>query len=225
VSVEVEPEAPAPPKLREKAYDRFTRHLLAKELKPGQFVSQRELVGLTGMPLGAIRELIPRLEAEGLIRTVPQRGMQIAHLDLNLIRDAYQFRLFLEGPATRIFVQTASDATLRLLQDRHAEVLQRARAEGCSPELQALAQATDWAMHDQIIDALGNEIISNAHRVNSIKIRLIRDAATRIDTLIVPVMEEHLGIIERMLARDGAGAEEAMAAHIHRARNRALGMG
>jgi DNA-binding GntR family transcriptional regulator len=223
--VTVEPDDPSQRKLREKAYDRFTRHLLARELTPGQFVSQRELVALTGMPLGAIRELIPRLEAEGLIRTVPQRGMQIAHLDLNLIRDAYQFRLFLEGPATRIFVNIASDAALDRLQAAHQLVLDRARAEGPIPDVQALAQATDWGMHDQIIDSLGNGIISKAYRVNSIKIRLIRDAATRIETLVVPVMEEHLRIIERMRARDEAGAEEAMAAHILRARNRALGMG
>ena len=56
----------------------FTRKLLASAIRPGQFISQRELVELTGMPLGAIRELIPRLEAEGLIKTVPQRGMQVA---------------------------------------------------------------------------------------------------------------------------------------------------
>jgi DNA-binding GntR family transcriptional regulator len=212
-------------KLREQAYDRFTRQLLTRELRPGQFVSQRELVALTGMKLGAIRELIPRLEAEGLIRTVPQRGMQIAHLDLHLIRDAYQFRLFLEGPATRLFVETASDELLKALHARHLLVIERARAEGHSRELEALAQATDWGMHDQIIDALGNEIISKAYRVNSIKIRLIRDAATRIDALVVPVMEEHLRIVERMLARDAAGAEAAMAAHIQHARNRALGLG
>ncbi|HEX2528126.1 MAG TPA: GntR family transcriptional regulator [Geminicoccus sp.] len=213
------------PKLREQAYDRFTHHLLGKDLKPGQFVSQRELVALTGMPLGAIRELIPRLEAEGLIRTVPQRGMQIAHLDLNLIRDTYQLRLFLERPATRSFVHTASDAALKTLHDRHASILQRAENGELSPALQAEAQATDWGMHDQIIDALGNEIISKTYRVNSIKIRLIRDAAVRINDLVVPVMREHLGIIERMLARDEAGSEEAMAAHIERARLRALNMG
>lgn len=218
-------ESRSTPKLREQAYDRFTHHLLGKDLKPGQFVSQRELVGITGMPLGAIRELIPRLEAEGLIRTVPQRGMQIAHLDLNLIRDAYQFRLFLERPATRSFVRTASDTALEALHARHERVLSRAENGDTSAALKAEAQATDWGMHDQIIDALGNEIISKTYRVNSIKIRLIRDAAVRIDELVVPVMREHLGIIERMLARDEAGAEEAIAAHIERARLRALNMG
>ena len=63
--------------LRERAYGAFTEHLLAQDIRPGQFVSQRELVALTGFPLGAIRELIPRLEAEGLIVTVPQRGLQV----------------------------------------------------------------------------------------------------------------------------------------------------
>ena len=62
------------PTLREKAYESFTRHLLARDVRPGQFVSQRRLVELTGLTLGAIRELIPRLEAEGLIKTVPRTG-------------------------------------------------------------------------------------------------------------------------------------------------------
>src|SRR5438309_7197528 len=96
-----------PQNLREKAYDSFTRHLLSREIRAGQFVSQRELVEITGLPLGAIRELIPRLEAEGLVRTVPQRGMQIAHVDLNLIKDAFQFRLFLECQAVAIFAVEA----------------------------------------------------------------------------------------------------------------------
>ena len=103
-----------PTTLREKAYASFTRHLLARDLRPGQFVSQRELVELTGLPLGAIREIVPRLEAEGLIKTVPQRGMQIAHIDINLIREAFQFRLFLEKEAVAlVHALNASDAETR----------------------------------------------------------------------------------------------------------------
>lgn len=80
--MEREIEQDPPLKLRERAYDAFTRHLLDRDLAPGQFVSQRELVDMPGLTLGAIRELIPRLESEGLIRTVPKRGMQIAQVDL-----------------------------------------------------------------------------------------------------------------------------------------------
>ena len=99
-------------KLRDRAYSSFTERLLSREIKAGQFVSQRELVEITGMPLGAIRELIPRLEAEGLITTVPQRGLQIAHVDLSLIRNAFQFRLFIEREATALFARNGSDEAI-----------------------------------------------------------------------------------------------------------------
>jgi DNA-binding GntR family transcriptional regulator len=213
-----------PLKLRERAYDAFTQHLLARDIRPGQFVSQRELVELTSLPLGAIRELIPRLEAEGLIRTVPQRGMQIAHIDMKLIRDAFQFRLFMEREAVAIFATSASEALLRELRHAHEDVLRRA-AEGITPALIAEAQAIDWGLHDTIIDALGNEIISNAYRVNSIKIRLIREERVRIlDTLLVSVMHEHLRILDAFDARDAAAAVRAVEEHIGSSRARAVGM-
>ena len=43
------------------------------------------------------------------ITTVPQRGMQVAHVDLNLIRNAYQFRLFLETQATAMHLAEAAE--------------------------------------------------------------------------------------------------------------------
>jgi DNA-binding GntR family transcriptional regulator len=216
-------EAREPPKLREKAYDSFTRHLLASAVRPGQFISQRELVELTGLPLGAIRELVPRLEAEGLIKTVPQRGMQIAHIDLNLIREAYQFRLFLEKEAMAIFVETAPADTIAAIRAQHEDILARAE-QGTTPALVVEAQNVDWGFHDTIIDALGNEIIAKAYRVNSIKIRLIRQELIRIDGLVAPVMKEHLTVIEAMETGDPAHAAAALARHIDNARSRALGL-
>ncbi|MFM7342656.1 MAG: GntR family transcriptional regulator, partial [Betaproteobacteria bacterium] len=68
---------PNPKTLRARAYESFAQQILHAQVRPGQFVSQRELMQLLDMPLGAVRELIPRLEAEGLLRTVPQRGLQI----------------------------------------------------------------------------------------------------------------------------------------------------
>lgn len=220
--MERDPDEREPLKLREKAYDAFTQHLLARDIKPGQFVSQRELVELTGLPLGAIRELIPRLEAEGLIRTVPQRGMQIAHVDVGLIRDAFQFRLFLETAAVALFVQTAPEPEMKRLRKAHEDILRRAE-KGIAKALIADAQAVDWDLHDTIIDSLGNQIVSNAYRVNSIKIRLIRQQSTRLDSgLVVPVMQEHLRIIAVLETRDPARASAAIVDHIANARARAL---
>lgn len=211
-------------RLRDHAYSSFTEKLLARDIAPGQFVSQRELVELTGMPLGAIREMIPRLEADGLIRTSPKRGLQVLTIDLDLIREAFQLRRIIEGEAFSEFCATAPDADLARIAEEHAAI-RDAAGQGVTAELLDRAQKMDWAFHDHVVDHLGNGIISDIHRVNAIKIRLIRNADTRmLPELVVSVMDEHMAIVEALLARDRAAAVAAIHAHIDSAKRRALGV-
>ncbi|AWI85923.1 GntR family transcriptional regulator (plasmid) [Alloyangia pacifica] len=208
--------------LRDQAYETFTEQLLSRQISMGQFVSQRELVKITGMPLGAIREMIPRLEADGLIRTVPNRGLQIVQVDVGLIRNAFQLRAVLEREAVRNFAAVATDDELQDLQRRHLDI-REAALQGVNPQLLAAAQQMDWDMHDRMIDALGNDIISAIYRTNSIKIRLIRNEDTRmLPELVVSVMDEHLALIDALIARDAASAEAALAAHLGSAKQRAV---
>jgi DNA-binding GntR family transcriptional regulator len=214
----------APAKLRDKAYHSFTERLLSRDIKPGQFVSQRELVEITGMPLGAIRELIPRLEAEGLITTVPQRGLQVAQVDLSLIRNAYQFRMFLELQATELYARNAPISQIEALADAHRLIIRRAEG-GERTTLIADAESTDRSLHEAIIDHLGNDIISKAFRVNWVKIKLIRRNKTRLYAdLVIPVFRDHMVVIEALLRRDGPAAVAAMSDHITMSRNRAVSL-
>jgi len=208
--------------LRDQAYETFTEQLLNREITSGQFVSQRELVKLTGMPLGAIREMIPRLEADGLIRTVPNRGLQIVQVDLALIRNAFHLRAVLEREAVANFVTSASDEALAELRRNHIEIREQA-LKGVTPELLARAQKLDWDMHDSMIDALDNALISSIYRVNSIKVRLIRNQDTRmLPELAVSVMDEHLALIDALIARDPVAARAALDAHLDSAKQRAV---
>ena len=216
---------PEPPRqLRWQAYDRFQQQLMAARIRPGQFVTQRELAALTGLPLGAIREVIPRLEAEGLLVTVPQRGLQIANVDVKLVRNAFQLRITLEKEATAQFAATASDAQLDALEAAHRDIVKRA-AKGLTRALLDAAQAVDWGLHDTIIDALGNEIISSIYRVNSLRIRLIRlERVTLNAESLQPARTEHLALLAALRTRDPVRAVAAMEAHLTHARNRALGL-
>ncbi len=211
-------------RLRDDAYSSFTEKLLARDIQPGQIVSQRELVELTGMPLGAIREMIPRLEADGLIRTVPKRGLQVLSIDLELIRNAFQLRRIIETEAFAVFCATATDDDIARIAAEHRKTQDRAKA-GVTPKLLDQAQRMDWAFHDHVVDAMDNRIISNIHRVNAIKIRLIRNADTRmLPELVVSVVGEHLAIIDALEARDVEAMTHAVHAHIDSAKRRALGV-
>ena len=201
---------PEPSSQRARAYQGFTQQILSGNIRPGQFVSQRELMTLLDMPLGAVREMIPRLEAGGLVKTVPQRGLQIAHVDLKLVRNAFQVRSLIEREAVRHFATNASVAELEAITASHQDILQRASADTPDPLLLDDAQAVDWGLHDRMVDALGNEIISEIYRVNSLRVRLI------------PAMQEHLRFIAALQQRDGNLAVQLLGAHLDSARNRVL---
>ncbi len=145
--------------LRHQAYEAFTRQLIDRRIAPGQFVTQKELAALTGFGLSAIREMIPRLEAEGLIRAIPQRGLQVAQLDVRLLRDAFALREVIELAALGHFVAAAPDA----LVEEQSAALERVRRQaeaGITDALLAEAQRVDWGLHDVMVDFLGNRLMS-----------------------------------------------------------------
>jgi len=219
----VNDETPVPPSLRALAYERFREQILAGHLRAGQFVSQRELVKLLDVPLGAVREMIPRLEAARLLVTVPKRGLQIAHIDLKLIRNAFQVRSMIEREAVLHFVRNASDAELEDAERQHRAVLERALSGKPDARLDQDALAVDWQLHDRMVDAMGNEILSEIYRANSLHVRMIRLDAQQVRRhRVVPAMEEHLKFIALLRARDEAGAVQAMQEHVEQSRQRVL---
>jgi DNA-binding GntR family transcriptional regulator len=215
----------AAPSLRVQAYESFQQQILQANIRPGQFISQRELMQLLGMPLGAVRELIPRLEAEGLLRTVPQRGLQIAHVDLKLINNAFQFRLVLEREAATRFCTSVSETDLAAIDAAHRRIVDRARSGAIDDTLLTDATTVDWGLHDLMVDALGNELISEAYRINSLRVRLIKLESSMLSPeALLPAMEEHLWFIEALRRRDPVEVARRLSHHIESAHRRVLGL-
>ncbi|MBT2332330.1 GntR family transcriptional regulator [Variovorax paradoxus] len=208
---------------RGRAYQGFRQQIIDARIRPGQFVSQRELMELLQMPLAAVRELVPRLEAAGLIKTVPKRGLQIASVDMKLIRNAWQVRAMVEREAVVNFARVASAETIERLIESHEAILERALKPRPDDALERDAQAVDWGLHDQMVDAIGNEILSEIYRVNSLHVRLIRyDADSMRPVQVVPAMREHLEFLHALAARDADAALAHMMSHIEQSKHRVL---
>lgn len=215
----------APISLRAQAYESFQQQIVNANIRPGQFISQRELMQLLGMPLGAVRELIPRLEAEGLLKTVPQRGLQVAHVDLKLINNAFQLRRLLEREAALRFVTAVSDRDLAAIEQAHLNIVKRARKAAIDDHLLKDATTVDWGLHDLMIDTLGNELISEVYRINSLRVRLIKlEGSTLSPDVLIPAMEEHLWFIDALKRRDAQAVVERLSHHIESAYRRVLGL-
>ena len=156
---------------------------------------------------------------------MPQRGLQIAHVDLKLINNAFQLRLLLEREAAARFCATVSDADLAAIEDAHCRIVQRARSGAIDDALLTDATTVDWGLHDLMIDALGNELISEVYRINSLRVRLIRLEGSALSAeALLPAMEEHLWFVAALKARDPAEVAARLTHHIESAHRRVLGL-
>ncbi|MFC7738652.1 GntR family transcriptional regulator [Roseomonas sp. GCM10028921] len=213
----------APATQRNLAYQGFRQQIIDARIRPGQFVSQRELMGLLGMSLAAVREMVPRLEAAGLIRAVPKRGLQVAPVDMKLIRNAWQVRTMIEREAMLHFARTATPTVVKEQIAAHEAILERALAPKSDTSLEKDAQAVDWGLHDMMVDAIGNEILSEIYRVNSLHVRLIRfDAEALRPMQVVPAMREHLAVLQSLAEGRPDEALDRMMAHIGSSKRRVI---
>lgn len=209
--------------VRQNAYDRFHDQLMSGHIRPGQMLSQRELVDMLNVSLGALRELLPKLEAEGLISVQPQRGILVTSIDLRMIRNAYQLRLALEREAVIAAVaNTENDEAVNEQIEIHENILERVDREW-TDDILTEAQSIDSGMHVFLIGETGNELIIQAYNINAIRVRLINIDRQRLTVNnIHSAFGDHLRILRAICNRDRGAAICAMEEHVGKARARAV---
>ncbi len=211
--------------LRGLAYERIEALLNAGKLQPSRFFTQRELVELTGSTLGAVREAVQRLEAEGLLVPVARKGLLVPSLDVSFVRDAYQVRKMIELAAVPAMISKLGDAIVADWTDWHQSAATEVSGnrKGDLLLLESL-QRRDWELHARFVAAMGNELMNNIYRVNAIKIRMAAQTHLRVtDANALRVISEHLKILESLRARDADATQTALARHIDNSLTLALG--
>ena len=134
-------------------------------------------------------------------------------------------RRLLEREAASRFVTTVSDRDLATIEQAHLDIVRRARSAAIDDDLLKDATAVDWGLHDLMIDTLGNELISEVYRINSLRVRLIKlEGSTLSPEVLIPAMEEHLWFIDALKRRDAQAVIERLNHHIESAHLRVLGL-
>ena len=208
--------------LRNEAYRSFKSAMFEGAISPGQLWSLRELCDALKVSMAPMRDAAGKLESEGLIQLIPKRGIRIASLDREFIKNAFQVRRMIEAQACREVVKLDEWTELPGIEEWTRSVVTRAR-EHVNADLLREAYEVDWKFHKSLIRALNNAHLTRIHEENADKIRLTRLNARYTRDRVIPAMREHLVIIRALLDRDGEGAAEALDTHVRISERRALG--
>lgn len=196
-------------------YDKFKSLLFSGTLKAGQFVTQKELINHLEMSLGPVRTALARLESDGFIQILPQRGIQIAEPSLALFRNIIQIRIALEKEAWTKFALNANDEILEEFERVHLEFIEIAENDKITSDVLRAATDYDRKMHDRVVSAMNNDLFLRLFQTNIERMILIRPDRGNIKaSTLLGTMNEHLAMIQGCIERDPSAVVKAIEAHL-----------
>ena len=210
------PSAPALPVLggqrssyRERVADALRAALIAGELLPGQVHSAPALAARFGVSATPVREAMLDLAKEGLVDTVPNKGFRVTAVSEKQLDEYTHIRSLIEIPTVVGLASTADPVSLEALRPAAREIVQAA----VSGDLIAYVEA-DTRFHLGLLALAGN-----AHLVEVVGDLRKRSRLYGLTPLVksgrlLASAEEHLELLDALVARDGEAVREVMTRHI-----------
>jgi len=199
--------------LRDDIYDRLRTDILACRLAPGDDMREQELAERYAVSRQPVREALLRLAREHLVTVQPRQGYRVNPISLAYARDVLRFRLALEPACVAEAIESASDATLKALDEFR-------RFAGDHEKFIAYNRA----FHSALAHASGNhrmavalcDLIGQADRLVRVSIANLRGHDPK------KLVAEHVALIEAMQKRDSRTAARIIRAHIAATEKRVL---
>lgn len=206
---------PTAPSLHEGLLDGLRALIDEGVLLPGARVPERELCERFTVSRTPLRECLKVLAAEGLVTLLPNRGARIATLGDDQLQHLFEVIAALEAEGGRLACQRITPGGAAEIQALH----RRMHAHFLRGELREYF-TLNQAIHEAILAAAGNPVLSTAHASLAQRITRARYLSNRIHPdRWQAAMDEHDAILQALLDRDGPRLGRLLAEHLHNKRD------
>jgi GntR family carbon starvation induced transcriptional regulator len=201
--------------LSERAATLVEHDILAGQLAPGARLGIVDLVQRYDIGATPLREGLSRLVSRGLIVGIGQRGFRVAEISREDLFDITVMRTAVEVEAVRLAMSHGDDAwEAGILSALHQ---MRRHIERTGNEFREGAEDFDRlhkGFHTALLAACGSRRMLNAHSDLYDQAYRYRRVMMRAIDSGKKFVREHQLLADRVLARDVAGAQTMLAAHL-----------
>jgi DNA-binding GntR family transcriptional regulator len=185
--------------------------ILSGELLPGQRLGIEDLARRWNVSTSPVRDAINRLEAAGLVRVAPRRGVYVSTLDQRTFKHVFDLRIALECLAIESATELIPDDEIRRTLELYREASGHFHATGDD----SLLVEHDSRVHDLIIEYCDNpKLVEIMQGLNDLIEWARNTVVQRQPNSYVQAFPEHLKILESLEARNPAAAEKALREHL-----------
>ena len=195
--------------LYEDVADRLREQIFSKELAPGSWLDEQNLAKQFGISRTPMREAIKVLASEGLITIKMRRGAYVTEVARKDLEQIFAILSLLEGEAAREAAAKASEEELNQLDYWHHR-LEKAAADRDIEQFFEI----NGKFHELIREIAGNRwmngVIEDLRKVLKLHRRDSLTSTGRLQSSLI----EHRAILNALLKRDQAAAENIMRKHM-----------
>ncbi len=186
------------------AYEYIRNKIVTKTVFPGNRIIEEEIVHELGVSRTSIRTAMQRLQYEGFLEIVPNKGAYIAKPTVEDIRNAYYTRTILEVHAVQLTIDAISpEGIARLEQNLKAQ--EELGGRFTIAEYAALNRAFHWGIADTSGNPYIKKYLNELLNRSNIYLIFYDDSTDNIQSL-----EKHRAILEAIKAKDKASAARAV---------------
>ena len=189
-------------------YQHLSQQIITGDLLAGEKLRQDHIARSFDTSHVPVREALLRLEAHGLAKSEPRRGMRVTALDPAEVREVIEMRVALETLALQHSAQNMTPAALKLADE--------ARLACDRADSMPLWEARNRIFHRAILTPCGMARL--LHTIDDLHIASARHLfahwrpkwVQRVDT-------DHAAIVQALKTKDAAAATSILVRHIRRA--------
>ena len=198
-----------PKSLTEIALDRLRDDIVAGRLETGASLSEGALADSLGISRTPVREALMRLQTEGLVTVVPQKGTFVFTVDSKELMNICDLRVALETAALRFAIERNAALFATALQEI-VDDMTKARKRGSTREYLRL----DTEFHAEIFRHCDNRYLVEAYQLIAAKMAALRTRLGTDPDHMRKSYEEHGRIAAAVRGRDVTKALSILTGHI-----------
>jgi DNA-binding GntR family transcriptional regulator len=142
--------------------DQLAIMIATGELKPGQRIFEKKICEMKGVSRIPVREALRLLQAQGVVRTEPNRGTYVTGFTADEMHEMFELRLAVERIALRRIIERKTPKAL--IASRLSVAIEAMRRAAAAGDRLALCQADLW-FHDRIIDLAASPMLEATWRL------------------------------------------------------------
>lgn len=198
--------------LSEQVYQQLEAQILSGACKPGDVLSENKISASLGVSRTPVREALARLESQGLLQTIPNKGIVVSGVTYADAQDIYEIRLRIEGLAAARCALHATDAQ-RVHLSEIIELQEFYADKHNAEQLRVLDSDFHQAIFEYCASPSLTAILVELHH----KLQQYRKISISRSGRTADAVREHKGIFEAIANKDPKAAEALMVAHIQNA--------